>query len=108
MLGVGAITARTCKRWIKRLKDGNFDVEDAEREGRPSLDIDDTISTCLQNDKYATTRSIVDEMSDVSKESVRSESTHHGQKLPVQTVDSTRFKRRKYSESVENLWRSYE
>ena len=38
--GEGVVNERTCQRWMKQFKGGNFDLNDQEREGRPSLDID--------------------------------------------------------------------
>lgn len=38
--GQGTVNERTCRRWIQKFNEGNFDLDDAERSGRPSLDED--------------------------------------------------------------------
>ena len=33
--GDAALSGTTCRDWFRRFKDGDFDVEDGPREGRP-------------------------------------------------------------------------
>jgi [histone H3]-lysine36 N-dimethyltransferase SETMAR len=47
-LGKDTTNERTCRRWVANFKEGNFDVEDKERCGRPSLDINDKILALLE------------------------------------------------------------
>ena len=58
LIGEDTISAMTCQRWINNSNDGNFDVDDADHPRRPQLDIDEQIRATLQDDKYATTRTI--------------------------------------------------
>jgi [histone H3]-lysine36 N-dimethyltransferase SETMAR len=52
----------SCRRWVAQYTDGNFVVDDKERSGRPSLDINDAIQQQLDVVKYATTRTIAEEL----------------------------------------------
>jgi histone-lysine N-methyltransferase SETMAR len=47
-LGNNTTNERTCQRWVANFKQGNFDVGDQERCGRPSFDIDDQILALLE------------------------------------------------------------
>ena len=33
--GAGVISERTCRKWFARFREGNFDLTDGERQGRP-------------------------------------------------------------------------
>ena len=44
----GIVNERTCQRWMKQFEEGNFDLNDQERAGRPSLDIDNQILDYLR------------------------------------------------------------
>jgi [histone H3]-lysine36 N-dimethyltransferase SETMAR len=61
-LGPDTVSERTCRRWVAQYTDGNFVVDDKERSGRPSLDINDAIQQQLDVVKYATTRTIAEEL----------------------------------------------
>ena len=39
-LGECTVNKRTCQRWIKKFKQGNFILDDKNRSGRPSIDVD--------------------------------------------------------------------
>ena len=62
VLGDESISQRSCQRYVKKFKEGNFNADDEIRSGRPSLDLSDQIQTILDNDKHATTRSIAYEL----------------------------------------------
>lgn len=79
VLGDGAITARTCQQWVSKFNKGIFQTDDSERGGRPSIDIDDQIVECLQQDKYATTTSISNTL-ECGKETVREHLLKMGKK----------------------------
>ena len=49
------ITEKTCQRWLKRFKEGNFDLEDQQRTGRKRrLSLQDLNSRILKNPKTNT------------------------------------------------------
>ena len=79
VLGENTITARCCQQWVTKFKEGDFSKEEKERTGRPSLDIDDKIVTCLEDNRYATTAAIADELH-VAKETVRTHLIGMGKK----------------------------
>ena len=39
-LGQNTVNERTCRRWIEQSNAGDFNLEDKERSGRPSTDMD--------------------------------------------------------------------
>lgn len=53
-----ALSMSTIQRWVNRFKSGDLSCNDLEREGRPNLDISDTISAILQDEPYSTAKSI--------------------------------------------------
>ena len=49
------ITEKTCQRWLKRFKEGNFDLEDQQRTGRKRrLSLQDLDSRISKNPKTNT------------------------------------------------------
>lgn len=62
ILGEDSVTQRMCQRYVAKFKEGNFEANDKERSGRPSLDLYDEIQSILDHDKHATTRSIAFEL----------------------------------------------
>jgi histone-lysine N-methyltransferase SETMAR len=80
VFGNETITSRTCQRWVSNFKNGNFEVKDSERSGRPSLDIDDEIVRSLENDRYGTAMTIGEEIG-INKETVRSHLLKMGKKF---------------------------
>ena len=58
------------QQWINKFNNGDFYTGEAERTGRPLLDIDDNITECLGMNKYATTATMAEEIG-VGKETVR-------------------------------------
>ncbi len=58
VLGSGTITARTCQNLFHKFSSGDFDITDAARSGRPSLDIDDRIEELLQDNPHHSCRSL--------------------------------------------------
>lgn len=58
-LGDSTVTERTCQNWTKQFKDGVFNFEDKERDGRPPTEnIEDKIEQHLVENKLATSREI--------------------------------------------------
>lgn len=53
-------TIRTVELWFKRLKEGDFDVEDRERQGQPKKFEDQELETLLSEDS----RQTLDEVSE--------------------------------------------
>ena len=70
VLEENSITARSCQQWINKFNNGDFYTGEAERKGRPLLDIDDNITECLGMNKYATTATMAEDIG-VGKETVR-------------------------------------
>jgi len=62
VLGNESVNQRSCQRYIKRFKEGNFNTDDEIRSGRPSLELNDQIQLIIDNDNHATTRSIAYEL----------------------------------------------
>lgn len=59
VLGDETVSVRTCQVWISKFKNGDFNVKDQDRSGRPSLDgVDERIEECLIENKHATSREI--------------------------------------------------
>lgn len=56
--GEAATTLSTCSRWFQRFRNGNFDLEDAPRSGRPTVVENDEISAMIAADRHLTTREI--------------------------------------------------
>ena len=53
-----ALSMSTIQRRVSRFKSGDLSCNDLEREGRPNMEISDTISAILQDEPYSTARSI--------------------------------------------------
>lgn len=52
--GDHALSERTCQRWFGRFKSGNFDLEDEERAGRPTIFEDEELEALLDQDPSQT------------------------------------------------------
>ena len=53
--GNDIITEKTCQRWLKRFKEGNFDLKDQQRTGRKRrLSLQDLASRISKNSKTNT------------------------------------------------------
>ena len=48
--GDAALNETTCRDWFRRFKDGNFDVDDRPREGRPRTFEDAEMEAFLDGD----------------------------------------------------------
>ena len=48
MFGEGIVSDRTCKRWFKKFKTGDFDLSDMPHSGRPSLIDNDVVKIMLE------------------------------------------------------------
>jgi histone-lysine N-methyltransferase SETMAR len=62
LYGADSITDRTAQRWFARFQDGNFDLEDTPRSGRPSDFDEDALQILLYSDPRQTTRELAEEM----------------------------------------------
>ncbi|XP_012060168.1 PREDICTED: histone-lysine N-methyltransferase SETMAR-like [Atta cephalotes] len=67
--GDGAIAERTVRKWFARFKAGDFNLEDQERPGRPSITDEDQIKTLIENNPRYTTRKLA-EMLNMSKSTI--------------------------------------
>ena len=47
--GDAALSETTCRDWLRRFKDGDFDVDDRPREGRPKTFEDAEMEALLEN-----------------------------------------------------------
>lgn len=61
--GVNALDVRTCQRWFDRFKNGDFDLNDKERTGRPVEANDDRLEELLQEDPRKSSRDLALELS---------------------------------------------
>lgn len=61
--GVEAVNERTCHKWYSRFRSGNFNIEDAQRCGRPHKADDNGILEMIQNDPHLTTQEIAEKFS---------------------------------------------
>ena len=52
--GEGALSERSCREWFQKLKNGEFDVEDKERSGRPKVYGDAELESLLDEDSCQT------------------------------------------------------
>ena len=50
----GSVSTRTCQRWVSSFENGNFNVADKERTGRPCLTVNNEIQACIYEDIYNT------------------------------------------------------
>lgn len=58
--GEDAVTESTVRRWFVKFRAGNFDLEDADRPGRPSAVDDDQIKVQIETNPRLTTREIAE------------------------------------------------
>jgi len=50
--GDAALSERSCREWFQKFKNGEFDVEDKERSGRPKIYEDAELEALLDEDSY--------------------------------------------------------
>ena len=50
----GAFKERSCREWFQIFKNGEFDIEDKERSGKPKVDEDAELEALLDQDSYQT------------------------------------------------------
>ncbi|XP_053976446.1 histone-lysine N-methyltransferase SETMAR-like [Hylaeus volcanicus] len=67
--GEGAVAERMARKWFAKFKDGNFNLEDEVRSGRPSTTDKDQIKTLVENNPHYTTRNLA-EMLNLSKSTI--------------------------------------
>lgn len=56
--GHDAVNDSTCRKWFRRFREGNFDVKDAIRTGRPVTTDDAEMKKLVQSDCHASTRQL--------------------------------------------------
>ena len=64
--GEDAVTERTVRKWFNA---GDFNLEDQERPGRPSITNEDQIKTLIENNPHYTTRKLA-EILNMSKSTI--------------------------------------
>ena len=52
--GKAALSERSCSDWFQKFKNGEFDIEDKERSGRPKVYEDTELETLLDQDSCQT------------------------------------------------------
>ena len=52
--GASALSERSCREWFQKFKNGDFDVEDKERSGRPKIYEDAELEALLDQDSCQT------------------------------------------------------
>ncbi|EFN76665.1 Histone-lysine N-methyltransferase SETMAR, partial [Harpegnathos saltator] len=52
--GETALSERSCREWFQKFKNGEFDVEDKERSGRPKVYENTELKTLLEEDSCQT------------------------------------------------------
>lgn len=60
--GEGVVAQRTAAKWFKRFNDGDLDLNDKPRSGRPSLLGDDEVSTALEDEPSSSSRDLAVEL----------------------------------------------
>lgn len=56
--GEGALSERTCREWFQKFKNGDFDVEDKDRSGRPKIYEDAELEELLEEDSSQTQKEL--------------------------------------------------
>ena len=52
----------TCKKWFKRFRNGDFDLKDRQRTGRPTEVDNDVLKSLVESNPGSTTRELADKM----------------------------------------------
>lgn len=60
--GNAALSETTCRDWFRRFKDGDFDVDDRPREGRPKTFEDAKLEALLEEDSCQTQEELASEL----------------------------------------------
>ena len=53
-----ALSEKSCREWFQKFKNGEFDVEDKERSGRPKVYEDAELEALLDEDSYQTQKEL--------------------------------------------------
>ncbi|GFV64206.1 histone-lysine N-methyltransferase SETMAR [Trichonephila clavipes] len=61
--GADTVTTNYVQFWFRRFRSGIFDVKDAPRKGRPTIENVDKITEIIDVDRHVSSRSIVKELS---------------------------------------------
>ena len=60
--GEGAIGESTARKWFAKFKNGNFDIDDTPRSGRPSEFDEDHLKALLKEESLQTSRELAKKM----------------------------------------------
>ena len=60
--GEGVIGESTPRKWFAKFKNGNFDIDDTSRSGRPSEFDEDHIKELLKKESCQTSRELAEKM----------------------------------------------
>ena len=60
--GVNALNVRVCQNWFTRFRNGNFDLEDQERSGRPQELETDELEALLEEDPRQSTTELAKQL----------------------------------------------
>lgn len=60
--GEACISETTCRDWFRRFKDGDFDVEDKDRSGKPKSFEDEELEALLDEDSYQTQEELAESL----------------------------------------------
>lgn len=56
--GEAALSERTCREWFQKFKNGDFDVKDKDRSGRPKIYEDAELEVLLEKDSSQTQKEL--------------------------------------------------
>ena len=60
--GLNAVNDHTCRRWFERFRNGNFDLEDEQRSGRPKEMVADDLQALLDQDPSQSTSELATQL----------------------------------------------
>ena len=71
--GEGTVAPRTAQKWFKRFNEGDFDLEDRQRSGRPTVLDEGDLQAALDIAPSSNTRELAEELGvDRSQDSLKS------------------------------------
>ena len=69
--GEAALSERSCREWFQKIKNGEFDVEDKERSGRPKVYEDAELELLLDEDSCQTQEALALTLGEIGRASCR-------------------------------------
>ena len=93
MYGEGAVTDRTCQKWLVKFRAADLSLEDAPLSGRPVEVDSDQIETLIENNQHYTTQEIADilKISKSIKLLVKMKSVFYFMEKTMRTVWPTQY-----------------